>query len=88
VLTSARVNTLYRGLAHARIGSILRLRSTRYVLRVYVGAGYCPDRTVQSRLRARVQRRERRLQSEGFTTKLLVVPSQSSGAARPPTRSR
>jgi hypothetical protein len=78
MLTSARVNTLDKGLGHARIGSILRRDNPRYVVRVYTRVSYCPELTLQSRLRSRVERRARRLQGEGFTTELGVVAPQSS----------
>jgi hypothetical protein len=46
---------------------------TRYLLRVYSGAGYHPDRTLQSLSRRRVERRAKRYESEGFDIKLLAV---------------
>jgi hypothetical protein len=81
MLRSARVNTLDKGLGDARLGSILRRHSPRYVVRVYTSVSYCPELTLQSRLRSRVARRARRLQGEGFTTELRVVAPQSSRRA-------
>jgi hypothetical protein len=82
MLTSARINTLDKGLGHAPLGSILRRHNPRYLVRVYTSVSYCPELTLQSRLRSRVERRARRLQGEGFTTELRIVAPQSSRQAR------
>ena len=47
---------------------------TRYLLRVYSGAGYHPDRGLRSISRRRVERSARALQRDGFATKILQLP--------------
>lgn len=44
-----------------------------YVLHVYTQAGYRPDLGLRSISRARAERRARRLQREGFHTRVLTV---------------
>jgi hypothetical protein len=55
---------------------------THYLLRVYSDAGYFPDKSVQSLMRRRVERRARRLEGEGFTTKVVAITSTARGEAR------
>jgi hypothetical protein len=55
---------------------------TRYLLRVYSGAGYHPDRGVRSISRRRVERWARALEHDGFATKILPL----RGAAAPSRR--
>jgi acid stress-induced BolA-like protein IbaG/YrbA len=61
---------------------------THYLLRVYSDAGYFPEKSVQSLVRCRVERRALRLEGEGFRTKLLAVSSTVRGQARVVPRSR
>jgi hypothetical protein len=61
---------------------------THYLLRVYSDAGYFPEKSVQSLMRRRVERRALRLEDEGFRTKLLAVPLTVRGQALVVPRSR
>jgi len=61
---------------------------THYLLRVYSDAGYFPEKSVQSLVRCRDERRALRLEDEGFRTKLLAVSSTVRGQARVVPRSR
>lgn len=47
---------------------------TRYVVRVYKGCSYYPDRKLQSISRGRIERRIEHLVGEGYEPKLLVIP--------------
>ena len=47
---------------------------TRYLLRVYSGAGYHPDRGMRSVSRRRLERCARMLERDGFATKILAAP--------------
>jgi hypothetical protein len=47
---------------------------TRYMVRVYKGCSYYPDRKLQSHSRKRAERRIEQLKAEGFEPKLLTVP--------------
>ena len=46
---------------------------TRYLLRVYRGSAYYPDKKLQSVSRGRLERRAEQLEREGFRVKLLAV---------------
>ena len=46
---------------------------TRYLLRVYRGSAYLPDRKLQSLSRGRLERRARQLEREGFRVRLLAA---------------
>jgi hypothetical protein len=46
---------------------------TRYLLRVYRGSAYCPDKKLQSLSRGRLERRAEQLQHEGFQVTLVAV---------------
>jgi hypothetical protein len=48
---------------------------TRYVVRVYKGCSYYPDRKLQSLSRGRIDRRMEQLKAEGYEPKLFVVPT-------------
>jgi hypothetical protein len=54
-----------------------------YLLRVYTQAGYRPDLGLRSISRARAERRARRLQREGFHTRVLTVHTPPAADARP-----
>jgi hypothetical protein len=56
---------------------------TRYLLRVYSGAGYHPDRGMRSISRRRVERWARALERDGFATKILPPPAAAAGRRRP-----
>jgi hypothetical protein len=60
---------------------------TRYMLRVYSGAGYHPDRGMRSLSRRRVERSARVLEREGFATQILTLAALRASAApvRPST---
>jgi hypothetical protein len=47
---------------------------TRYLLRVYSGAGYHPDRGRRSVSRRRLKRCARVLERDGFATQILPLP--------------
>jgi hypothetical protein len=49
---------------------------TLYLLQVYRGASYYPDKNLQSHSRGRLERRARQLEREGFSVKLLVLTAQ------------
>jgi hypothetical protein len=58
---------------------------TRYLLRVYSGAGYHPDRGRCSVSRRRLERCARTLERAGFATKILAVAvSREPAAAQRP----
>jgi hypothetical protein len=59
---------------------------TRYMLRVYSGAGYHPDRGMRSVSRRRLRRCARLLEREGFATE--IVAPVALRAARAPERQR
>jgi hypothetical protein len=46
---------------------------TRYLLQVYRGSAYYPDKKLQSLSRGRLERRAQQLEHEGFRVKLLAV---------------
>jgi hypothetical protein len=52
---------------------------TRYLLRVYKGATYYPDKQVRSQSLGRLERRALQLEREGYRVKLSAIP-----AAAPP----
>jgi hypothetical protein len=54
---------------------------TRYLLRVYSGAGYHPDRGMRSISRRRLERWARALERDGFATKILP-PSAPAAVPR------
>lgn len=47
---------------------------TRYIVKVYKGCSYYPDRKLQSVSRGRVDKRMEQLRREGFEPKLIEVP--------------
>ena len=49
---------------------------TRYLLRVYRGSAYYPDKKLQSTRRGRLERRARQLEREGFRVRLLTVDGE------------
>jgi hypothetical protein len=51
---------------------------TRYLLRVYSGAGYHPDRGMRSISRRRLERWARSLERDGFATKILQLPAPAA----------
>jgi len=51
---------------------------TRYLLRVYRGSAYYPDRKLQSTSRGRLERRARQLEREGFQVRVLTVGQERS----------
>jgi hypothetical protein len=60
---------------------------SHYVLRVYTQAGYRPDLGLRSSIRARAERRARRLQREGFRTRVVAERApRGPEPALPPTR--
>jgi hypothetical protein len=62
---------------------------SHYVLLVYTQAGYRPDLGLRSISRARAERRARRLQRQGFRTRVLAVDAASAEAVpstTPPAR--
>ena len=46
---------------------------TRYLLQVYRGSAYYPNKKLQSVSRGRLERRAQQLEREGFRVRLLVV---------------
>jgi hypothetical protein len=46
---------------------------TRYLLRVYRGSAYHPERKLQSTSRGRLERRAHQLEREGYRVRLLSV---------------
>jgi hypothetical protein len=52
---------------------------TRYLLRVYRGATYYPDKQVGSQSLGRLERRAQQLEREGYRVRLLTI----TGAAPP-----
>jgi hypothetical protein len=48
----------------------------RYVVRVYRGPSYYPDRTLQTHSRGRADRRMEQIRAEGFTPKLIAVSAR------------
>jgi hypothetical protein len=46
---------------------------TRYLLKVYRGSSYYPDKTLESLSRGRLERRAEQLKHEGFSVTILVV---------------
>jgi hypothetical protein len=46
---------------------------TRYLLRVYRGSAYHPERKLQSTNRGRLEIRARQLEREGFRVRMLSV---------------
>jgi hypothetical protein len=57
---------------------------TRYLLRVYRGEAYYPDKKLQSLSRGRLERRAQQLEREGFRVKLLSSPAHADRpVARP-----
>ena len=57
---------------------------TRYLLLVYRGTSYYPDKNLQSRSRGRIERRAQQLEHEGFRVRLTVVSGQSPEQASNP----
>ena len=51
---------------------------TRYLLRVYRGSAYYPDKKLQSVSRGRVERRARQLEREGFHVRIMTVAPERS----------
>jgi hypothetical protein len=49
---------------------------TRYLLRVYRGSNYYPDKRLQSVSRGRLERRAEQLEREGFRVSLKVVAGE------------
>ena len=49
---------------------------TRYLLRVYRGSAYYPDKKLQSLSRGRLERRALQLEREGFRVKLLTITAE------------
>jgi hypothetical protein len=49
---------------------------TRYLLRVYRGSAYYPDKKLQSLSRGRLERRAQQLEREGFRVRLQAVTPQ------------
>ena len=56
---------------------------TRYLLRVYRGPAFYPDRSSQSHCRRRLARRARRFERAGFEVTLVALPSERSLGRRP-----
>ena len=46
---------------------------TRYLLHVYRGSSYYPDKKLQSLSRGRLERRAQQLRREGFRVQLLAI---------------
>jgi hypothetical protein len=46
---------------------------TRYLLRVYRGSTYYPDKQVQSHSLGRLERRAQQLEHEGYRVKLAAI---------------
>jgi hypothetical protein len=46
---------------------------TRYLLRVYRGSAYYPEKKLQSLSRGRLERRAQQLERDGFRVRLLAV---------------
>lgn len=46
---------------------------TRYLLRVYRGSAYHPEKMLQSTSRGRLERRAQQLEREGFRVRMLAV---------------
>jgi hypothetical protein len=57
----------------------------RYMLRVYRGATYYPDKQVQSQSLGRLERRAQQLEREGYRVKLIAVTA--AGPSTPPSYS-
>jgi hypothetical protein len=52
---------------------------TRYLLRVYRGSAYHPEKKLQSTNRGRLERRAMQLEREGFRVRLLAVGGERFG---------
>src|ERR1700751_1510673 len=59
---------------------------TRYLLRVYRGSAYYPDRKLQSTSRGRLERRARQLEREGVRVRMLAVGEDGQRRWAPPSR--
>jgi len=49
---------------------------TRYLLQVYRGSSYYPDKELHSLSRGRLERRAEQLEREGFQVKLLTIRNE------------
>jgi hypothetical protein len=49
---------------------------TRYLLRVYRGSAYHPEKKLQSMSRGRLERRAQQLEREGFRVRILTVTGE------------
>jgi hypothetical protein len=49
---------------------------TRYLLRVYRGSAYHPEKRLQSTSRGRLERRARQLEREGFRVRMSAVAGE------------
>jgi hypothetical protein len=56
---------------------------TRYLLRVYRGGAFYPDRSSDSLCRRRLARRARRFERDGFRVTLIALPSERGLRRRP-----
>lgn len=52
---------------------------TRYLLRVYRGTAYHPERRLESTSRGRLEIRARQLEREGYHVRLLAVGGERFG---------
>lgn len=57
----------------------------RYLLRVYRGTTYYPDKQVESHSLGRLERRAHQLEREGYRVKLIAVTA--AGPSTPPSYS-
>jgi hypothetical protein len=55
---------------------------TRYLLRVYRGPAFYPDRSSQSVCRRRLARRARRFERDGFRVTLIALPTRAQARRR------
>jgi hypothetical protein len=52
---------------------------TRYLLRVYRGSAYYPDKRLESLSRGRLERRAEQLRHEGFSVRMLTITGGRRG---------
>jgi hypothetical protein len=50
---------------------------TRYLLRVYRGSAYYPEKKLQSTSRGRLERRAQQLEREGFRVRILTADREA-----------
>jgi hypothetical protein len=50
---------------------------TRYLLRVYRGSAYYPEKKLQSTSRGRLERRAQQLEREGFRVRILTADGEA-----------